>query len=98
MQKTLLDLPTTLEFWQEPQFGIAQLGGASPGKASSYALTIRERDILALISRGLSNKSIARSLDISPETVKTHVKHIFSKLAVGTRAEAACWAGLLGLF
>jgi DNA-binding CsgD family transcriptional regulator len=51
-------------------------------------LTARERDVLAMISQGLSNKRVARALEISPETVKSHVKHIFLKLAVGTRAEA----------
>lgn len=51
-------------------------------------LTARERDVLVMISQGLSNKRIARALDISPETVKSHVKHIFSKLEVSTRTEA----------
>ena len=60
-------------------------------------LTARERDVLAMISHGLSNKSIARILAISPETVKTHVKHVFVKLAVNTRSEAVCRAGSLGL-
>lgn len=63
----------------------------------SEALTARERDILAMISKGLSNKRIARAFDISPETVKSHVKHIFLKLAVSTRAEAVFEAGSLGL-
>jgi DNA-binding CsgD family transcriptional regulator len=54
----------------------------------SDPLTARERDVLAKISQGLSNKRIARALEISPETVKSHVKHIFLKLAVGTRTEA----------
>jgi LuxR family transcriptional regulator, maltose regulon positive regulatory protein len=40
-------------------------------------LTARERDILAMIGQGLSNKRIARAREISPETVKSHVKHIF---------------------
>jgi DNA-binding CsgD family transcriptional regulator len=51
-------------------------------------LTARERNVLAMICEGLSNKRIARALEISPETVKSHVKHIFLKLAVGTRTEA----------
>ena len=51
-------------------------------------LTARERDVLALISQGCSNKHIARALEISPETVKSHVKRIFLKLAVSTRTEA----------
>ena len=50
-----------------------------------------------MISQGFSNKRIARTLEISPETVKTHVKRIFLKLAVNTRAEAVCRAGSLGL-
>jgi ATP/maltotriose-dependent transcriptional regulator MalT len=54
----------------------------------SDGLTARERDVLALISQGCSNKHIARALEISPETVKSHVKRIFLKLAVGTRTEA----------
>jgi LuxR family maltose regulon positive regulatory protein len=54
----------------------------------SDRLTARERDVLAMISQGCSNKRIARILEISPETVKTHVKRIFLKLAVGTRTEA----------
>jgi hypothetical protein len=50
-----------------------------------------------MISQGFSNKCIARALEISPETVKSHVKRIFLKLAVNTRAEAVCRAGSLGL-
>jgi LuxR family maltose regulon positive regulatory protein len=49
-----------------------------------------------MIGQGLSNKRIARALEISPETVKSHVKHIFLKLAVNTRAEAVSRAGSLG--
>ena len=65
--------------------------------AMSDILTGRERDILAKISNGLPNKRIARTLEISPETVKSHVKRIFLKLAVGTRAEAVSQAKSLGL-
>jgi DNA-binding NarL/FixJ family response regulator len=50
-----------------------------------------------MIGRGFTNKQIARMLGISPETVKSHVKRIFSKLAVGTRAEAVSRAGTLEL-
>ena len=66
-------------------------------QSNSRFLTPRERDVLAMISQGFSNKCIARALVISPETVKTHVKRIFLKLAVNTRAEAVCRAGSLGL-
>lgn len=63
-------------------------GAAQPGSRVSDPLTARERDVLAMISQGLSNKRIARALEISPETVKSHVKHIFVKLEVSTRTEA----------
>ena len=53
--------------------------------------------MLAMIGQGLANKRIARTLEISPETVKSHVKRIFSKLAVSTRTEAVFRAGSLGL-
>jgi len=69
---------------------------AQPGSRVSDTLTARECEVLAMISQGFTNKRIARILQISPETVKSHVKHIFLKLAVGTRAEAVSRAGSLG--
>jgi LuxR family maltose regulon positive regulatory protein len=63
-------------------------GAAQPSNRVSDPLTARERDVLAMVSQGCSNKRIARTLEISPETVKSHVKHIFLKLDVGTRTEA----------
>jgi len=70
---------------------------ARPRSRLSDTLSARERDILATISQGFSNKRIARTLEISPETVKSHVKRIFSKLAVNTRTAAVSRAGSLGL-
>jgi ATP/maltotriose-dependent transcriptional regulator MalT len=67
-----------------------------PG-TDSDAITARERDVLSMIGQGHSNKRIARTLEISPETVKSHVKHIFSKLDVATRSAAVCRAASLGL-
>ena len=63
----------------------------------SDTLTTRERDVLAMISQGFANKRIARTLNISPETVKSHIKRIFSKLGASTRTEAVSRAGSLGL-
>ena len=60
-------------------------------------LSPRETDILTLIAEGLSNKEIARSLDIGPETVKSHLKSIFTKLGVERRAQAVSRAQTLGL-
>jgi two-component system nitrate/nitrite response regulator NarL len=56
------------------------------------ALTPREREILAHLSRGESNKAIARTLDISHDTVKLHVRHILAKLNLSSRVEAAVFA------
>jgi len=52
---------------------------------------------LALIAQGLSNKEIARTLAVTPETIKSHVKHIFAKLNVEKRAQAVSRAQSLGL-
>jgi LuxR family transcriptional regulator, maltose regulon positive regulatory protein len=61
------------------------------------ALSPRETDILTLIAEGLSNKEIARSLEIGPETVKSHLKSVFTKLGVERRAQAVSRAQTLGL-
>jgi ATP/maltotriose-dependent transcriptional regulator MalT len=61
------------------------------------ALSPREHSVLRSMSCGLSNKRIAQELQIAPETVKSHVKGIFIKLAVQTRAHAVSTAGALGL-
>jgi DNA-binding NarL/FixJ family response regulator len=53
------------------------------------ALTTRERQVWALVARGLSNRDIAKRLDLSDNTVKFHVQHLFHKLGVKNRTEAA---------
>jgi LuxR family transcriptional regulator, maltose regulon positive regulatory protein len=65
--------------------------------AAAESLSAREGEILKLIAEGLSNKEIARNLAITPETVKSHVKHIFTKLNVEKRAQAVSRAQMLGL-
>jgi LuxR family maltose regulon positive regulatory protein len=65
--------------------------------AIAGSLSVRERDTLTLIAQGLSNKEIARILAVTPETVKSHVKHIFAKLSVEKRAQAVSRAQSLGL-
>jgi two-component system, NarL family, response regulator len=76
----------------------------SPGVASKLAsrlreeeLTPRELEILTLVGRGLSNKLIARALDITEGTVKTHVKNLLEKLDATSRTEAIAVAARRGL-
>ncbi len=73
---------------------LASLLGAPRGTAEtpSRALTDREMEILAHIAQGMSNKGIAKALDISHDTVKLHVRHILAKLNVSSRVEAAVYA------
>ena len=57
----------------------------------------RELEVLALLAAGRSNKEIARHLDVSPNTVKTHVTKLFAKLEAGRRTEAIQKARELGM-
>jgi len=82
-----------LQGWREHNSDAAQ----APARATADSLTPRERGILELIAEGHSNKEIARSLAIAPETVKSHVKNIFDKLSVEKRAQAIARAQSLGL-
>lgn len=56
------------------------------------SLSAREREVLALIARGESNKAIARTLDIAETTVKVHVQHILQKLKLVSRVQVAIYA------
>lgn len=70
----------------------AALRGGAPGTAQSdpvAVLTGREREVLGLVARGLTNKEIARELAVSPATVKAHVERIIAKLGVSDRTQAA---------
>ena len=64
--------------------------------ATLYSLSAREREILALLARGDSNKLIARELDIAETTVKVHVQHILRKLNLTSRVQVALYAAARG--
>jgi DNA-binding NarL/FixJ family response regulator len=63
-----------------------------PDLPHATRLTDREADVLRAMAGGLSNTEIARSLQLSAETVKTHVKHLLAKLEVRDRTQAVVWA------
>ena len=65
---------------------------ATAGQRDSASLTKREQEILQGLAQGLSNKLIARSLDITEATVKVHVKNLLKKLGFRSRLEAAVWS------
>ena len=64
--------------------------GEKPAPAD--ALSVREREILVHLARGLSNKEIGRALAVAESTVKIHVQHILRKLNLASRVQAAIWA------
>jgi len=64
--------------------------------APDDVLTLRERQIVDLLGEGLSNKGIARRLDIAEVTVKTHMSSAFRKLGVGNRLQASQLAKMCG--
>jgi LuxR family maltose regulon positive regulatory protein len=73
---------------------------SAPGKAAAAPtrlgplqdpLSARETEVLSLMARGMSNKLIARELDLSPHTVKRHVAHVLDKLGLASRSQAAAW-------
>ena len=74
---------------------LADSAGLQPGDSSVLSLSPREKEVLALLAQGHSNAVIGKSLYISPVTVKVHVRHIFDKLGVRSRAEAALRASQL---
>ncbi len=72
---------------------VASLRESRPTEARDVEqLTRRKRDILKLITLGMTNKAIARKLSITESTVKVHVKHLLKKMKLKSRVEAAVWA------
>jgi DNA-binding NarL/FixJ family response regulator len=71
--------------------GLVAAGSAAGGRGLA-ALTSREREVLALVADGRSNREIAKTLSVSEKTVKTHVSAVLAKLGVADRTQAALLA------
>jgi LuxR family maltose regulon positive regulatory protein len=74
-----------------------QRSGAGPRAVPSMVLTPKEREVLELLARNLSNKEVAQAMAVGEETVKWHLKNLFGKLDAGTRKHAVRRAHILGL-
>jgi DNA-binding NarL/FixJ family response regulator len=90
------------DMWVEPSLIAEALWGTGPAAAPAAdaradGLTAREREILALLASGGTNRHIAEALFISEKTVKTHLHSIFRKLNVTRRLQAVLHATRLGL-
>lgn len=74
-------------------------GGFEPNSAAQESLGITEREfeVLRLVAAGRSNKEIAQTLAVSPNTIKTHLSRLFEKLEASRRTEAIVRARELGL-
>lgn len=78
--------------------GAADCGEMLGEVAANLNLTARQLDILILASKGFSNKEIARTLTISPETVKSHLSDVYQRFSVSNRLEAIEYARSCGLY
>jgi DNA-binding CsgD family transcriptional regulator len=71
--------------------------GASDAGEHGFDLTPRERDVIALLAEGLSNKAIGQRLGISPDTAKFHVSRLIDKLDATGRTDAVAHAARRGI-
>ncbi len=95
-QDSLSMADRVLEFANSQDADLPQ-ATASPTEAESRTgLSPRETEILTLLAQGQTNKQIAQSLTVSPSTIETHLKRLFIKLEVRTRAQAVSCATELG--
>jgi DNA-binding NarL/FixJ family response regulator len=85
--EVFLDAAVTRRLTQEMRAPRAGLG----------VLTVREKEVLVLVAEGQSNKDIARHLDISERTARTHVSHLLTKMGLTSRTQAALLAIKEGL-
>jgi len=101
-QRTSAPAGSLMEAWRAPQAASARGGeravvGSLPSVSPSALLTPKERKVLELLARRMSNKQIAAALDVGDATIKWHLKNLFAKLGAGTREHALQRARMLGI-
>ncbi|MEE4545937.1 response regulator transcription factor [Streptomyces sp. V4-01] len=79
-----------------PAPAAAPVGGSAP-PPEAEGLTRREVDVVRLVAAGLNNRQVAREMVVSQATVKTHLNHVLSKLALEDRGALIAWAWRNGL-
>jgi DNA-binding NarL/FixJ family response regulator len=97
MRQAIEGLARRARITLEPERDVAPAAEAAPAPADPFGLTPREREVLALVSTGRTNRQIADELFISESTAGVHVSNILGKLGVATRTEAAAIAVRLDL-
>lgn len=81
------------KIWVDPEYFARFIASLTrPEPANKFRLTPRELQIISKVAAGSSNKDIAQDCDLSVQTVKHHIRHIFDKVGVSTRLELALFA------
>lgn len=81
----------------DPRAAGTVIAARIPAPEPRAVISIREREVLALLASGMANKEIARNLGISEKTVKAHLTSIFRQIKVSDRTQAALWARAHGI-
>jgi DNA-binding NarL/FixJ family response regulator len=81
----------------DPAAAKALVAGLRAPRSAVEALTAREREVLALVATGCSNRQVGRHLGVAERTARTHVSNILTKLGLASRTQAALWAVKEGL-
>ncbi len=87
--EAVMSAQMTAKLMQNVRSGVR---GPAPAAADHDRLTPREREILGFLTKGASNKEIARALDLAESTVKIHIQGILKKLGMTSRVQAAVYA------
>jgi HD-GYP domain-containing protein (c-di-GMP phosphodiesterase class II) len=98
-RRTLIDAARAGQLCRDAVDAVLAAGGHVRGRRAALpeALTEREAEVIRLVARGWSNKLAARSLGVSPATVKRHMENVYQKTGQRTRAALSVWAVEQGL-